>query len=597
MKAEIRDNIVHSPYPNVEVPVYDSTFSFFKSRVGRFGERTALVCRDQCLNFTNLLQNVQRCAARLQCLGIGPGERLYCHVTNNIDSFVALCGVIMSGATFVTSDITFTTEELLADVKRTDSTYVLADGVTAPTFNRIRDQVILKGWLATNVVDNFTWISNYEECSELQYADRAISPENIAFITQTSGTTSASKSVEVTQQSFIAQICCRDALHLASEKDVWLGFRNISYFFAFSYAFFIVCCGGNVVLVDSWEVPEIVDALTSHNILDEAGEALGPMHCGEILFQTPYLMRGYYKNVKATAERIDEDGWIHTGDVGYYNASGRLFLDKRTTTLLTCAGRKIDPAEIEDCLLLHTAVADAAVTGFPCKETGHIPAALVVLKEGYNSTTDIAKDIRSFVVVGHRVAERTHTTACRCFYYSGFCHRAHYHSCSSQYAVCNRQHSSGQRLNCRGYGNYLRAKGRRTRSLGLCFPYRAASDLSIDARVHNSYLECGFQRPRRIHTGNRCYDQSGGERRFMAACWKCGCGLMVRALGMETDAAGVSADALRIGSVDDLFYRRTFPMDPRNVDYIVFSNTQSGSGPGHGVSTYGHGIPYGSPRE
>ncbi|XP_037564660.2 uncharacterized protein LOC119444316 [Dermacentor silvarum] len=489
MKAEIRDNIVHSPYPNVEVPVYDSTFSFFKSRVGRFGERTALVCRDQCLNFTNLLQNVQRCAARLQCLGIGPGERLYCHVTNNIDSFVALCGVIMSGATFVTSDITFTTEELLADVKRTDSTYVLADGVTAPTFNRIRDQVILKGWLATNVVDNFTWISNYEECSELQYADRAISPENIAFITQTSGTTSASKSVEVTQQSFIAQICCRDALHLASEKDVWLGFRNISYFFAFSYAFFIVCCGGNVVLVDSWEVPEIVDALTSHNvttytgiprglfditehvklkgttlpslkkiislavklpediamsvasffnleelrdgygmtevsgfltitppreiargdvgfpvpgsrmkILDEAGEALGPMHCGEILFQTPYLMRGYYKNVKATAERIDEDGWIHTGDVGYYNASGRLFLDKRTTTLLTCAGRKIDPAEIEDCLLLHTAVADAAVTGFPCKETGHIPAALVVLKEGYNSTTDIAKDIRSFVV-------------------------------------------------------------------------------------------------------------------------------------------------------------------------------------------------------
>ncbi|KAH7937096.1 hypothetical protein HPB49_007853 [Dermacentor silvarum] len=400
MKAEIRDNIVHSPYPNVEVPVYDSMFSFFKNRVGRFGDRTAL------------------------------------------------------------------------------------------------------GWLAANVVDNFTWVSSYEEGSELRYADRAISPENIAFISHTSGTTSVSKSIEVTQQSFIAQICCRDGLRLPSENDVLPTHRSITYFFGFSHAFFMVCCGGKVVLLDSGEIPQIVDALISHNVTSitgnprgffgitehvklrgnklpslkkvislgvklpadiamsvasffnleelrdgygmtevsgfltitpareiasgdvgfpvpgsrmkivdvETGESLGPMQCGEILFHTPYLMHGYYKNVEATAERIDKDGWLHTGkhsfavfgnimsDVGYYDASGRLFLGKRTTTLLTCVGRKIDPAEIEECLLLHTAVADAAVAVFSYKEKGRNPAALVVLKEDYNSTTEIAEDIRSFVV-------------------------------------------------------------------------------------------------------------------------------------------------------------------------------------------------------
>ncbi|KAH7936857.1 hypothetical protein HPB49_005848 [Dermacentor silvarum] len=410
----------------------------------------------------------RRKAILLTCLGM-EGQRIFSTLKP---------ADLQSGSAPATSPSS--ADELLANVKRKDSTYVLADGITAPTFNRIRDQINVKGWLAANVVDSFTWVSSYEEGSELRYADRAISPENTAFVSHTSGTTSVSKSIEVTQQSFIAQVCCRDGLRLASENDVLLTHRSITYFFGFSHAFFMVCCGGKVVLLDSEEISQVVDALISHNVTSitgnprgffgitehvklrgnklpslkkvislgvklpediamsvasffnleelrdgygmtevsgfltitpareiasgdvgfpvpgsrmkivdvETGESLGPMQCGEILFHTPYLMHGYYKNVEATAERIDKDGWLHTGKHSF----------ARTTTLLTCVGRKIDPAEIEECLLLHTAVADAAVAVFSSEEKGRVPAALVVLKEDYNSTTEIAEDIRSFVV-------------------------------------------------------------------------------------------------------------------------------------------------------------------------------------------------------
>jgi acyl-CoA synthetase (AMP-forming)/AMP-acid ligase II len=105
-------------------------------------------------------------------------------------------------------------------------------------------------------------------------------------------------------------------------------------------------------------------------------------------------MKGYLNNEVATRNTIDDDGWLHTGDIGHVNADGHLFVVDRLKELIKYKGFQVPPAELEALLLTHPAVADAAVIGIPDDEAGEIPAAYVVLKEGAEAT---AEEIQQFV--------------------------------------------------------------------------------------------------------------------------------------------------------------------------------------------------------
>ena len=105
-------------------------------------------------------------------------------------------------------------------------------------------------------------------------------------------------------------------------------------------------------------------------------------------------MKGYWNNESATKHTIDDDGWLHTGDIGHIDADGHLFIVDRLKELIKYKGFQVAPAELEALLLTHPQIADAAVIGLPDDEAGEIPAAYVVLKEGHDPT---AADIQSFV--------------------------------------------------------------------------------------------------------------------------------------------------------------------------------------------------------
>ncbi|MBV8941008.1 MAG: AMP-binding protein [Solirubrobacterales bacterium] len=118
---------------------------------------------------------------------------------------------------------------------------------------------------------------------------------------------------------------------------------------------------------------------TECRIVDVATrEDVGDGELGELLVRGPQIMKGYLNNPRATAQTIDRDGWLHTGDVARIEESGALRIVDRTKELIKYKAYQIAPAELEALLLTHPAIADAAVIPLPDEEGGEVPKAFVV---------------------------------------------------------------------------------------------------------------------------------------------------------------------------------------------------------------------------
>jgi long-chain acyl-CoA synthetase len=115
---------------------------------------------------------------------------------------------------------------------------------------------------------------------------------------------------------------------------------------------------------------------------------------GEILVRGQQVMKGYWNNPEATGEVIDEAGWFRSGDIGYVDADGYLYIHDRVKDMIVSGGENIYPAEVENVLMSHPAIADVAVIGVPSEKWGETPKAIVVLKPDDQADAD---DIIAFV--------------------------------------------------------------------------------------------------------------------------------------------------------------------------------------------------------
>ena len=112
----------------------------------------------------------------------------------------------------------------------------------------------------------------------------------------------------------------------------------------------------------------------------ESGRDLGTGDEGELWIRSPTMMRGYLNKPDATAATLTSDGWLKTGDIGYIDEDGFVFIVDRLKELIKYNAYQVAPAELEAVLVTHPAVADAAVIGSPDAECGEVPKAFVVLK-------------------------------------------------------------------------------------------------------------------------------------------------------------------------------------------------------------------------
>jgi len=126
-------------------------------------------------------------------------------------------------------------------------------------------------------------------------------------------------------------------------------------------------------------------------IIDGMGNVLGPNESGEVCIKGPIIMAGYWNKPEATAETV-RDGWLHTGDVGHLDEDGYLFITDRAKDMIIRGGENVYCVEIENRLVHHPRIADAAVIGVPHPELGEEVKAVVQVEPGAELTESEVKE-------------------------------------------------------------------------------------------------------------------------------------------------------------------------------------------------------------
>jgi fatty-acyl-CoA synthase len=143
-------------------------------------------------------------------------------------------------------------------------------------------------------------------------------------------------------------------------------------------------------------------------IVDDNNRELPRGERGEICLRGPNIMKGYWNRPEASAEAIDKEGWFHSGDVGYVDEDGFLFICDRLKDMVISGGENVYPAEVESVLYKHEAIAEVAVIGLPDEKWGEAVTAVAALHADHELTIEELREFAETFLARYKLPLRLH---------------------------------------------------------------------------------------------------------------------------------------------------------------------------------------------
>ena len=431
----------------------------------------------QQLRYAALQAGCARVAALLRAQGCAPGDTVSFVMPNGLGTLQLLLGALHGGWCVNPVNLLSQAEQMRYVLEHSDCKLILASGEWVEKVKALEPRAPVLA------VDH-----EYLALPEVALPTPAPSPEALALLMYTSGTTGRPKGVMLTQSNLAANALAIATEHALTPRDRVLGVLPLYHINAFAVTMLApLASGGSVAMAPRFSaarfwaqaldrhctwlnvVPTIVSylieasdappkaALEAIRFLRSASAALPPEHLrafeqrygigivetmgltetvapsfsnpleaaqrklgavgrasgceariidaqlqpvpdgatGELAIRGPNVMRGYYKNEEATRAAFTPDGWLRTGDLGHRDADGFFFVTGRIKELIIKGGENIAPREIDEVLLQHPAVLEAAAVGMPDKHYGQEILACVVLRPGADASA-AETDLRAF---------------------------------------------------------------------------------------------------------------------------------------------------------------------------------------------------------
>uniref|UniRef100_H2ZDR8 Uncharacterized protein n=1 Tax=Ciona savignyi TaxID=51511 RepID=H2ZDR8_CIOSA len=449
--------IQQSPFPDIIIPKVPFNVYMLK-HLTLFEKKVAFIDGEsgRSYTFADVRRDVMKCTSELVRLGIQPGDVVAMCCSNCLEYPVITIAAASCSALVTTCNPTYTEAEMTKQFSHSQPIAVFCDEenyleltnvakkVPSIKINPTEDTFLLPYSSGTTGLPKGVMLTHYNMVSITELCNFLSTPNDIFYLVlpmfHIYGMMSVMKSLvkgttmviskRFTVESFFGLVERYKITSLLAVPPMVLAMYNSPLNSKYDLSSLIrVFCGAaplplgvsvevqkklNVSLIQGWGLSEavpltasfggaiplasvgVITANTLIKIVDlGSGKVLGPNEEGEICCKGPQVMKGYYKNPSATTQCIDYDGWFHTGDIGYYDEHGLLYVIDRLKELIKYKGfQVVAPAELEAELLKHY-VTDVAVIGVPDTEAGEVPKAFLV-KSRASLTAD---DIHSFLEV------------------------------------------------------------------------------------------------------------------------------------------------------------------------------------------------------